>query len=188
MVPFVTMTASTLLHRLSIRFWDVSLGICALSFSRIFMKSGGNVDQSNSSTINSDHISQSQEQAFFQNVIIWEGICVDPSPEMSGPEQTLMNSPITLALLHYTSQLAQCSQADKVLPASINSRLDHRTAKKRSVICPSSEQCRYTLHHSIWWSALDFDPRPECSCSVMETCSIKLPVQLTLMPEEAQNS
>lgn len=185
MVPFVTMTASTLLDRLSTRFWDVSLGICVLSFERVFMKSGGDVGQSNSSTINSNHSSQSQEQAFLYNL---GRHLRGPSPEMSGPEQTLMNSPITLSLLHYTSQLAQCTQADKVLLASINSRLDHRTAKKRSVICPSSEQWRYTLHHSIWWSALDFDPRPECSCSIMETCSIKLLVQLSLMPAEAQNS
>lgn len=73
MVPFVTMTASTLLDNLSTRFWDVSLGMCVLSFRTVLMKSGGDVGQSNSSTINSNIAHKVGSEHFF---IIWGGICV----------------------------------------------------------------------------------------------------------------
>jgi len=76
--------------------------------------------------------------------------------------------------LHQTLHMAQCSQTSTVLLATVKPRLVHQIAWWRSVISHSREVAVcFTPLHTTLCNAL-VDVQLECSCSDMETHSMKL--------------
>lgn len=165
----VPMTAYTVLERLSIRFCDASVP----------RHSG----EQRSPRVHRVEVRALRRPVKFFHIKIkpclTKPIAGDERSNTNPDEQphNFIPTPLNLA----AGTMPRCAKFSR--PPSIPG-----STKRRSVICPSSEQWRCALRHSAQRLTLDFNLRPARSCSVMETYSIKLLAQLTLISAEAQNS